>query len=115
MTDNATSENLRKLARLIAMGQPLNADAVSEAIVLCADAWDASQARVETLREFDADTVRVCSETIWGKHAEEAHEGIRLARHNFLQRLATALAAAPNAPSAATSDASPRQGLEEKG
>jgi hypothetical protein len=41
MTDHATSENLRKLARLIAVGQPLNSDAVSEAIVLCATAWEA--------------------------------------------------------------------------
>lgn len=42
-THNATSENLRKLARLIEMGQPLQARAVSEAIVLCASAWEAER------------------------------------------------------------------------
>jgi hypothetical protein len=67
----------------------------------------------EAFAEFDAETIRVCAETIWGKHRDEANEGIRLARHNFLQRLATALAAAPNAPSDATDAASPRQGQED--
>jgi hypothetical protein len=67
----------------------------------------------EAFGEFDADTIRVCAETIWGKHRDEANEGIRLARHNFLQRLATALAPAPNAPSDAPDAASPRQGLED--
>jgi hypothetical protein len=67
----------------------------------------------EAFGEFDADTIRVCAETIWGKHRDEANEGIRLARHNFLQRLATALAAAPDVRSDAPSAASPRQGLED--
>jgi hypothetical protein len=67
----------------------------------------------EAFGEFDADTIRVCAETIWGKHRDEANEGIRLARHNFLQRLATALAPAPNAPLDAPDAASPRQGLED--
>lgn len=61
MTDAAvlaTSENLRKLARLIEMDQPLHGQAVSEAIVLCTTAWEADRlalsqqtARIETLED----------------------------------------------------------------
>ena len=44
MNDNATPENMSKLARLIAIGQPLNEQTVSEAIDLCVAAWEAERA-----------------------------------------------------------------------
>jgi hypothetical protein len=60
-TQNATIENLRKLARLIEMDQPLHAEAVAESILLCASAWEAerkrAQKRYEEL-EQDFNTMR---------------------------------------------------------
>ena len=49
MNDNATPENMSKLARLIAISQPLNEQAVSEAIDLCADAWRADKAEMANM------------------------------------------------------------------
>jgi hypothetical protein len=46
MVRNATPNNLKKLARLIKMGQPLQGIAVSEAIDLCASAWEADRKRL---------------------------------------------------------------------
>lgn len=53
-----TPENLRKLARLIEMGQPLQARAASEAIVLCAAAWDAALATLEATSADHMATIR---------------------------------------------------------
>ena len=49
MSDNATLENLAKLARLITMGQPLRGQAVGEAIDLCVIEWRNDKARIEEL------------------------------------------------------------------
>lgn len=61
MPSNATSENLRKLARLIAMGQPLQPQAVSEAIVLCAEAWDATQRNRGAAETLARDLIEVAT------------------------------------------------------
>jgi hypothetical protein len=47
--------------------------------------------RLKTLAQFDVDTLRVCAETIYGKHQDERQASVRQARHNEVQRLATAL------------------------
>jgi len=49
MNDNATPENMSKLARLIAIGQPLNEQTVSEAIDLCVTAWRADKAEMANM------------------------------------------------------------------
>lgn len=67
-----------------------NIDANTNALI---DQLVIAQRRLESLKEFDVETVRVCAETITGRLAGEKHNAIRLARYNFLQRLATALAA----------------------
>jgi hypothetical protein len=51
----------------------------------------AAQATIAGLREFDVDTLRVCAETIYGKHQDLRLASVRQARNNFLQRLANAL------------------------
>jgi hypothetical protein len=48
---NGTPDNLKKLARLIEMGQPLRPVAVSQAIDLCVSAWEADRARIEALEK----------------------------------------------------------------
>lgn len=59
-TANATPENLSKLARLIAMGQPLQSQAVAEAITLCVAAWEADRgARGISEEAFRAATARI--------------------------------------------------------
>jgi hypothetical protein len=47
MNDNATPENMSRLARLIAIGQSLNEQAVSETIDLCVTAWKADRDLLE--------------------------------------------------------------------
>ena len=49
MSDNATPENMSKLARLIAIGQPLNEQTVSETIDLCVTAWKADKAEMANM------------------------------------------------------------------
>ena len=46
MSENATIENLRKLAHLIGAGQPLRETAVSESLVLFANTWEAEHEQV---------------------------------------------------------------------
>lgn len=55
---NATPENLKKLARLIKMGQPLQSLAASEAIELCVAVWEADreQLRLAIIDQANTET-----------------------------------------------------------
>jgi len=70
VSNNATLENLAKLARLITMGQPLRGQAVGEAIDLCVIEWRNDKARIEEL-EIERDEWEAAVRYLHGHYPED--------------------------------------------
>ena len=83
MSENATIENLRKLARLIGEGMPLNETAVSESLFIFAGIWESEVTslteKVERLEKHGRNPTELAGRLYWfateGGHIYEMDDG----------------------------------------
>ena len=87
----AQVEEMQREIMFLPPPPPEAGDGPFERVQATLETLTALYGKIAGLAEFDVDTLRVCAETIYGKHQDLRLASVRQARNNFLQRLANAL------------------------